>query len=257
MLSCSWSSWSLGLASINMSRFKPHSIRASSTSAAALAKVLLDTILWTAGWSGTKVLQKNQSKNMRIWQKLTFDGNSIELSWGARDHLSTFTCVWNKPTQFKFCSPFKVDFWDWIAQSHVIPCTHDDSIELPSNFNLQVSRVNLLIYWATYVKRSEYAQWTNLIMGCNASKIAERLKSSGRKKLLSARCFDIFLLSNILLVEIKRSFWWSDLDFRNNKRKCTFDQFQKAEINYDETLNERISELKSFYELYISQSLRI
>ena len=161
---------------------------------------------------------------MRIWQELKFGGNSIESSWGARDHLSTLTCVLE--------------------------------LELPSNFNLQVSRVNLLIYWATYVKRSEYAQWTNLIISSNASKIAERLKSSGRKKLLSARCFDIFLPSNILLVEIKRSFWWSDLDFRNNKRKCIFDQFQKPEINYDETLNEWISELKSFYELYVSQSLR-
>ena len=152
---------------------------------------------------------------MRIWQELKFG----ESSWGVRDHLSTLTCVLE--------------------------------LELPSNFNLQVSRVNLLIYWATYVKRSEYAQWTNLIISCNASKIAERLKSSGRKKLLSARCFDIFLPSNILL-----NILWSDLDFRNNKRKCIFDQFQKPEINYDETLNEWISELKSFYELYVSQSLR-
>ena len=37
---------------IDVSRFKPHSVRASSTSAAALAKVLLDIILRTAGWSG-------------------------------------------------------------------------------------------------------------------------------------------------------------------------------------------------------------
>lgn len=34
-----------------MRGFKPHSVRASSTSATALAKVLLDTILRTAGWS--------------------------------------------------------------------------------------------------------------------------------------------------------------------------------------------------------------
>ena len=37
---------------IDISRFKTHSVRASPTNVAALAKVLLDTILITAGWSG-------------------------------------------------------------------------------------------------------------------------------------------------------------------------------------------------------------
>ena len=241
-----------------MSRFKPHSIRASSTSAAALAKVLLDTILWTADWSGHCTFAKYYKKtNPRTWEF----GRSWSLVVILLSHheVPGITCPPLLAYEINPLNLILFAFQSWFLGLDLMwsLAPHDDPLELPSNFNLQVSRVNLLIYWATYVKRSEYAQWTNLIMGCNASKIAERLKSSGRKKLLSARCFDIFLLSNILLVEIKRSFWWSDLDFRNNKRKCTFDQFQKAEINYDETPNERISELKSFYELYISQSLRI
>ena len=39
-----WIKSTLGLTGIDISRFKPHSIGASSTSAAALAKVVLDTI---------------------------------------------------------------------------------------------------------------------------------------------------------------------------------------------------------------------
>ena len=112
----------LGLAGIGISNFKPHSVRASSTSAATLAKVLLAAILRTAGWSRHSTFAKyykRKPKNMRIWQKLKFDSNSIELSWGAMDHMPTLTCLCSKPTQFKICSPFKVDFWDWIAQSHV------------------------------------------------------------------------------------------------------------------------------------------
>ena len=56
------------------------------------------------------------------------------------------------------------------------------------------------------------------------------MKSPRRRKLISARCFYIFLLSNILLEEIKRSFPWSGLDLSNinQERKSTFDQFQKA-----------------------------
>ena len=45
-----WIKSTLGLAGIDISRFKPHCVRASSTSAASLAKVLLDAILRTAGW---------------------------------------------------------------------------------------------------------------------------------------------------------------------------------------------------------------
>ena len=68
------------------------------------------------------------------------------------------------------------------------------------------------------------------IIGCRASKIAKSLKSSRRRKLISARCFYIFLLPNILLEEIKRSFQWSGLDLSNinQEGKSTFDQFQKA-----------------------------
>ena len=67
------------------------------------------------------------------------------------------------------------------------------------------------MYWVTYVKRSEFAQWTNLIIVCHASEIAESFKSPGRRTIISARCFDISLLPNIFLEKIKRSFWWSDL----------------------------------------------
>ena len=73
----------LGLAGIDMRGFKPHNVRTSSTSEAALAKVLLDTILRTTGRSRHCTFAKyykKKSKNMRTWQKLKFDGNSIESS---------------------------------------------------------------------------------------------------------------------------------------------------------------------------------
>ena len=41
-----------------MTRFKPHSIRSSSTSAAAIAKVPVDTILRTAGCTFAKYYKK-------------------------------------------------------------------------------------------------------------------------------------------------------------------------------------------------------
>ena len=68
------------------------------------------------------------------------------------------------------------------------------------------------------------------IIGRYANKITKSLKSPGRRKLIGARCFDIFLLPRILLEEIKRSFRWSELDLSNIKqvRRSTFDQFQKA-----------------------------
>ena len=47
-----WIKTTLGLAGIDITRFKPHSIRSSSTRAAAIAKIPVDTILRTAGWSG-------------------------------------------------------------------------------------------------------------------------------------------------------------------------------------------------------------
>ena len=55
----------LELSGFDSSRFKPHSIRSASASAAAVAKVLVDTILRTAGWSGhcsfAKLLQATNS----------------------------------------------------------------------------------------------------------------------------------------------------------------------------------------------------
>ena len=68
------------------------------------------------------------------------------------------------------------------------------------------------------------------IIGRYANKITKSLKSPGRRKLIGARCFDIFLLPRISLEEIKRSFRWYELDLSNIKqeRRSTFDQFQKA-----------------------------
>ena len=49
-ISC-WVKTTLGLAGVDLTRFKPHSIRAASSSAASQANVPLATILRTAGWS--------------------------------------------------------------------------------------------------------------------------------------------------------------------------------------------------------------
>lgn len=57
-----WIKATLGQAGIDLSHFKPHSIRSSSTSAAAKAKVPLDTILRTAGWSGHCTFAKYYKK---------------------------------------------------------------------------------------------------------------------------------------------------------------------------------------------------
>ena len=57
-----WIKTTLRLAGIDMNRFKPHSIRSSSTSAAAIAKVPVDTILRTAGWSGHCTFAKYYKK---------------------------------------------------------------------------------------------------------------------------------------------------------------------------------------------------
>lgn len=46
-----WVKTTLGLAGVDLTRFKPHSIRAASSSAASQASVPLGTILRTAGWS--------------------------------------------------------------------------------------------------------------------------------------------------------------------------------------------------------------
>ena len=83
--------------------------------------------------------------------------------------------------------------------------------------SFQLKMVKSSIYRATYVERSECALWIICIIACHASKIAESLKSTGRRKLVSASV-SVFLLPNIILEEIKRSFRWSDLDLSNKKR---------------------------------------
>ena len=64
----------LELSGIDSSRFKPHSIRSASASAAAVAKVLVDTILRTAGWSAHCSFAKYYKKpiqqcNKENWQE--------------------------------------------------------------------------------------------------------------------------------------------------------------------------------------------
>ncbi len=51
-------------AGIDMERFKPHSTRAASTSAAYAAKVPVDVILRTAGWSGPSTFQRFYNKRI-------------------------------------------------------------------------------------------------------------------------------------------------------------------------------------------------
>ena len=52
----------LELVGIDLSRFKPHSMRPESPSAAAVAKVPVDTILRTDGWSGLRTFEKYYRK---------------------------------------------------------------------------------------------------------------------------------------------------------------------------------------------------
>ena len=59
---CRWIKTTLELAGIDLSRFKPHSIRSASASAAAVAKVPVDTILRTPGWSGPCTFAKYEKK---------------------------------------------------------------------------------------------------------------------------------------------------------------------------------------------------
>ena len=62
------------------------------------------------------------------------------------------------------------------------------------------------------------------------TKSLKSLKSPRRRKFISARCFYVFLLPNILLEEIKRSFQRSGLELSNinQESKSNFNQFQKA-----------------------------
>ena len=57
-----WVKNGMEAAGIDTNRFKPHSIRAASTSAAVKAKVPLQTILNTAGWSSCKTFAKFYNK---------------------------------------------------------------------------------------------------------------------------------------------------------------------------------------------------
>ena len=63
---------SKGLAGIDTTRFKPHSIRSSSTSAAAIAKVPVDTILRTAGWSGHCTFAKYYKKPIQNHCRISY-----------------------------------------------------------------------------------------------------------------------------------------------------------------------------------------
>lgn len=55
---------SLGLAGVDLTRFKPHSVWAASASAASHENVLLGTILRTAGWSSQSTFAKYYPKEM-------------------------------------------------------------------------------------------------------------------------------------------------------------------------------------------------
>ena len=62
-ISC-WVKTTLGLAGVDLTRFKPHSIRAASSSAASQASVPLATILRTAGWSSECVFAQYYQKEV-------------------------------------------------------------------------------------------------------------------------------------------------------------------------------------------------
>ena len=128
----------LGLAGIDMRGFKPHNVRTSSTSAAALAKVLLDTTLQTAGWSRHCTFAKYCKKNPRTWEV----GRSWSLMVILLSHheVPGITCppllayeINLTNLRFvrlsKFISGIELCNLMWLAP-------HDDSTELPSNFNL-------------------------------------------------------------------------------------------------------------------------
>ena len=59
-----WVKTTLGLAGVDLIRFKPHSVRAASASAASHANVPLATILRTAGWSSQSTFAKYYLKEM-------------------------------------------------------------------------------------------------------------------------------------------------------------------------------------------------
>ena len=68
-ISC-WVKFVLTDSGIDTLRFKPHSTRAASTSAASNASVSLDDILHTAGWSSESTFAKFYNK--RIVRENTF-----------------------------------------------------------------------------------------------------------------------------------------------------------------------------------------
>ena len=59
-----WVKTTLALARIDLTRFKPHSVRAVFVSAASHANVPLGTILRTAGWSNQSTFAKYYLKEM-------------------------------------------------------------------------------------------------------------------------------------------------------------------------------------------------
>lgn len=59
-----WVKTTLGLAGVDLTRFKPHSVWAASASAASHENVLLGTILHTASWSSQSTFAKYYLKEM-------------------------------------------------------------------------------------------------------------------------------------------------------------------------------------------------
>ena len=74
-----WVKTTLELAGIDLSRFKPHSIRSASASTAAVAKVPVDTILELLvgqDFALLKSITRNQFNNMENWQKFCWTVHS-------------------------------------------------------------------------------------------------------------------------------------------------------------------------------------
>jgi hypothetical protein len=63
-----WIKTVLNIAGIDMTIFTPHSVRSASTSAAFKAKVPLETILNTAGWSQASTFRKYYNKGIKTSQ---------------------------------------------------------------------------------------------------------------------------------------------------------------------------------------------
>ncbi len=61
----------MGRAGLDLGVFTPHSVRAASTSAAIRTKILLNSILETAGWSQTNTFRKYYDKPLSKTSELS------------------------------------------------------------------------------------------------------------------------------------------------------------------------------------------